>query len=448
MLQKHLKTAVLCCGLVALSACETSRLDQDTLNNDGSIFLEIKQPVALQKLHAERPGDTRVNALLASQKEMPDQEVRLVQARPAAIKADTKLLSVQLPDGQVVTFQQRRSSEKDASESYWFGDIVSDRKHRFPSAKEVDVDPMEWMSISRYGEQLLGSLHVRGNTYQLASLGDGRQLVIKSTRVPAAECEPLVENLEQGQVAKVAGKSNDSPSVVRVLVVSTNEGRLVDFDIEQGMKHVLETATSIYQGSGVNVRFEYAQHIPVVYSEATRDYDLTNILRDLRNAQHPIGMLVKERRDTFQADVVIVVSSQRLLTYGKAYIQARKETAFVIVPLFTYYGVGLVGDKTIHQLGHLFGAGHGWYPGDPIAPPPQYRNGYLTKTGTVLYRTIMAYLDCLLRENCYGDPFTFEVDHFSDSNAEYYGVKLGAEPNNNVVRLLKERVGEVSNFYP
>ncbi|MDH1628991.1 hypothetical protein [Pseudomonas mosselii] len=442
MLKKHWKAALLCCGLVALSACETSRRDNAISNDDASIFLEIKQPVDLQQLHAERPGDAQVNALLASQKSMPDQEVRLVQARPAAIKADTKLLSVQLSDGQVVQFQQRRSSEKDASESYWFGDIVSDRKQRFSSAKEVDVDPMEWISISRYGERLVGSIHVRGNTYQLASVGDGRQLAIKNTRALALECKPLVEDLDQGQAAEVLSKSNASQSVIRVLVVSTTDARLFDIDVEKEMRHALETATSIYQSSGVNVRFEYAQHVPAIYSEAVRLRNMENILRDFRNPETLIGLLVDERRTTNQADIVLVVTSP-YLSWGKTYRQARKDAAFALIPASAG---GFFEETVIHQIAHLFGASHGWYPGDPIAPSLQYRHGYTGVSSLGKFSTIMAHGDCNLIKPCDSGPLL--VHRFSDPNAQYNGAPMGTEENNNVVRLLNEQRERISNFYP
>ncbi|WP_146232181.1 hypothetical protein [Pseudomonas mosselii] len=425
------KVKLVLCALLLNSAPEVMGRENAASIDDASMLLRVKQVLDLGELQSKLPGDAVVRELVSSVHGKYKVEVNLVETRPDLIAGDTKSLSVSMPDGQVLQFQKRRSEDDDAHGSYWFGDINDDRKQRFSSAQEVDVDPLTWISVSRYDGRLFGTVSVRGVVYALDTLKDARQVLIKQEPTEEMDCQPLHESVAHtGNDIKVKEKSS-ARSEIRVLVLLTDSALKVP-DLHPRFQNDFETATSLFQSSGVNVKFT-----PVFREIGNSEHKSTEaeLLRYFRFPTTAVGKRVAAVREEEGGDVVMVVS-QVSRRPGKSYVANRKENAFAIVPPYTW------ALNVHHQLGHLFGAEHLWVTGDPDLGEPRYRFAYRGKllNGGRAFRTEM-------------DRFTWTTDnsvvlnHFSDPNATYEGTALGTANNNNVVRLLNERREEIANYF-
>jgi hypothetical protein len=371
-----------------------------------------------------------------------NRELLPVAVNPALLGRETGLISVQLPDGQNVQYQLRWFGGDNPAKTYWYGDRPSDRKQRFPSPNEVDVDPLNWVALVRYGDKVLGEIHVEGQLYRLDYLGAGQQVLIKvdpSKRTLSQTCVQ-VEDPDPPPPKQLAARrpaaQPTAVSTIRVMMMSTvqaREGfsrRSADYpSLADIMEDHLIFANRQLKDSGVDIQYEFAGYIESITSE--KNLTPNAVLNLIRMSGSDVYTQMQAARERLRADLVLTAIRDPSV-FGRYYVALRKETGFSTWNVLgDYLDMG-------HVLGHNLGAEHYWKTGDPDIFDPPYQHGYLVPGGNAM--TIMADYD-----NC---RTCTRLSYYSNPRKEWQDIPLGTVERHDVVRRLNERRVEVEAFYP
>ncbi|WP_369989220.1 zinc-dependent metalloprotease family protein [Pseudomonas xanthosomatis] len=378
------------------------------------------QPAQSRQALAQTPG---ANAYLQTLLQSPaSADIRLVDVKALRIAANTQTLSIPLPGGSTARFKLMRIDQSMPGMTGWIGDIPSDRKQRFTSPAEVDMDPFNWVSLLREGDKVVGSIHVAGQAYRLEPIGAGRHVLVKvdESRLPSLDKDAAAD--EPSPRKPSTGRAPASPhSTIRVLVVSNDHSRVSFPDYRLQMAQGLQLANQFMINSRVDVTYELAGYYDASYDPTGRDKDQQ--LRDLRYPDRALGKAVYAQRDAVGADLVVMVSWD-FEGCGYAYVSSVKATGYSILECF--------GGVLAHELGHNLGTTHEYKEDDPRGPPYMYGYG---RTQAPVLHTVM--------RTSHG-----AIPYFSNPRLQYQGVPIGTVEREDVARRFNEYREGVENFYP
>lgn len=422
--------------VLLLSACGVASHAQVSSMDDEQKLYDIKEAMDLQRLSTLASSDADVNFLKALRQSRNIEYARFIDVNPALVKAGVGRLLVSLPNGDIVKFQQRNVYEEGNNTTYWFGDIVSDRKQHHTSPGEVDIDPVSRIMLVRQGQRLSGEIYLPGQFYRLENAGAGRYALIKFGSDSNLKCDPIRESQGKKLKKAVNGSQPRARSIIRVMFVSTQEARAVDPSFEGRIRAMLASSSQVFRRSNVDLEFEYAGYYASSLKEAELEQDPKKILREVRGPNTPVARQIAEQRESKQADLVVTAVAYPFFG-GQAYVSARKETAFALIH------VAHESDILTHQLGHLLGGEHTWKPGYPDPGEHPYRFAHEFFANGAKYHTIMGKFDCG-KNGC----DHYDMGQFSDPKATFASVRLGTKEHSDNVRLFNEVRDDVSKFYP
>lgn len=353
------------------------------------------------------------------------QQIQQVDVRPFTVAPETKTLVVQLAKDKTVRYQLRRADPPAPGMIGWVGDVSSDRRQRFTASSEMDFDPLNWVSLVREGDKVVGDIHVDGQLYRLAYVGDGQHVLMKidESKLPP-EAEPLVDP-ESAKADSSSKQPQSAHSIIRLLLVSTMQSRALNPDYRLSFAQALQDANQYMINSRVAITYEVAGFYDGVYDETGRTYK--QLLDDMRLSQPFAGDLLNER-DRLKADLVSMYTTGREFC-GKAWVTASKAQGHSVISCF---------GALAHEIGHNLGAQHNWHEGDPIGKPA-YMYGYRHITGTPRFSTQMSY-------GC--NPACPQIAYHSNPNITYKNIPVGTFEHHDVARRFNERRETVENFCP
>lgn len=191
--------------------------------------------------------------------------------------------------------------------------------------------------------------------------------------------------------------------------------------IEEIVGRAVRESNAAYDNSEVDLRLLLVHAMEVEYTETDRRQDLERLMRT------DDGYLdgVHAARDEHEADIVVMVTSDRALTLNGA-VMAEEQTAFALVHWGT---LGAPDYALAHEIGHLQGARHSTDT-DPLDEPFPYGHGFRNDS----LKTIMA------------SGGVEVLPYFSSPNLTFEGVVLGDGARRDVARVLRETAVYLSNF--
>ncbi|MFJ2986977.1 M12 family metallo-peptidase [Collimonas sp. NPDC087041] len=387
-------------------------------------LFSLEPVVQRQKMQAQAFG--RLAKMLS---EPTSAELRLVSVRSSVIEKTMQEITVPIADNKTATFRQRKFESTNGGLLVWSGDAPSNRKDRYKWPNEVDFDPLNNATFVRDGSKLTGTLRVDGQLYSLKALENGRHVIIKmdeSKFLP--EAKPILSGAP-GQES-TAGRITAAHSTIRVMIVTTNQARAEDPNLNASITQALTVANQANASSGADITFELAAVVDQNYNESGEQTDMLGQIRDLTDSG--LGAPVAQARDLYRADLVVMILATSGAC-GTGYLNATKANAFSVV------NYSCLDAKSLpHEMGHNIGLQHNWEEGNAI-PTPSYRHGYRQQVANPKFRTIMSY-------NCTGGcP---RLDYWSNPNRTYQGLPMGTAQYHDAVRRINERREIVENFYP
>lgn len=388
-----------------------------TSNTDALFSL---QPAKTRQALGQTPGAAPYLKKLLN--DPASEEVRLVDVNPAHVAASSKTLSVPLPEGGSVRFNLIRINNAQAGMTGWIGDVPSDRKQRLPSASEIGMDPFNWVSLIRDGDNVVGDIHVKGQAYRLEPVGGGLHTLVKVdvTKLPP-EGEPLrvARSPSATQGATTSTSSARRHSTIRLLLVNSKESRELPSWTARHIQQI-QNANLYMQNSDVAITFEVAGFLDADYSDNTGDSTI-DMLKHMQSTSHPLGVAIAAERDRLRADLVnLMVDNSSDNVCGRANLTASKETAMSVTECYS---------SIAHEIGHNLGALHGWEAGREVP----YMFGYENPSKT--FHTMML--------TSHG-----AIPYFSNPRLTYEGEPIGTVEREDVARRFNERREAVENFYP
>lgn len=405
---------------LALAACtsDTQQLGQPP---DASDALYQLQPAIEQQALARAPG---VDGYLKHLLQAPSTEdIRLVTLTPSRVSSTTRTLSLALPDGSTAQFNLLRINDSQPGMTGWIGDVASNRKRDFPSSSEVVMDPFNWISLMRQGDQVVGDIHVKGQAYRIEPIGNGQHVLVSvdESKLPP-EAEPIPAPMGTGTDPDTNKAPSSAHSTIRVLFVTTNQSRVQYPNNRLRLAQALQDANQFLINSQVDLTYEIAGFYDAAYDETGQDSSAQ--LTAVRSDQTALGKAVYGQRDALAADLVAMLSTFKDAC-GRAYLNASKA--------FGYSVTSCLGGTLAHELGHNLGVNHGWQPGDSVPNPP-YMHGYKRTVAPALH-TVMV-------------KSQGAIPYFSNPRLTYQGVAIGTVANHDAARRINERRQTVENFYP
>jgi hypothetical protein len=192
-----------------------------------------------------------------------------------------------------------------------------------------------------------------------------------------------------------------------------------------------------YLNSGVNQRIRLVYSQEIVYNETGFDWNVTLDRLRIENDGYMDG--VRNLRDTYKADTVVLLVEYSMTYWGLAYKMTQPSN------LFEEYAFALVTRRSVtqsytfpHELGHNMGCAHDRANANE---PGAYSYSYGYQAPNSSFRTIMAY-------DCPGG--CTQVNYWSNPNRIYNGLPMGvAEGNPNAAdnrKTLNNTAFTVANF--
>lgn len=282
------------------------------------------------------------------------------------------------------------------------------------------------------GSNVTGTVRVGNELYSVRPLGGGLHAVVRQDEKKfPREHPPEFTELEKQPPKEFANSAlGDAPPVprkLRVLVAYTPRVAASVTDIDSLIKLAIAETNEGYSNSDVKLRAELAHAYRVNYQESgNQNMDLMNF----RTRGDSIMDEVHTLRDTYEADVSVLLIDDRSYCGLASGILADESTAFAVV----YHDCATGYYSFAHEIGHLQGARHN-IEADSLMTPFTYGHGYRDPAGR--WRTIMSY-DC--PDGCQRRAF------WSNPFVKYAGSPVGKEDCCYDARVLNETAAVITSF--
>ncbi len=299
---------------------------------------------------------------------------------------------------------------------------------------------------------ITGSFWDIDDHYRIEPVGNGVHAVIKidQSRFPpdhSADDSNMTNKLSIGQKSlgslgtkksnNVRVGVNQTPVDIDVMVAYTPEALAAVSDMKAHILLAVAETNQSYKNSDVKINLRLVDSFPINYSykpaspQSDQGLDIVTEFSDLKDVQR--------RRDSVGADLSILLTGLIQDLCGRAFDffpPVSKAVAFVTFKCaIGNYSFG-------HEIGHLLGADHVYYPNGQAAKPYGYGfegNKYLDEAGRYIdpkwWRTIMWPSDGSKR-----------LPYWSNPRIKWNGIPMGTVDKNDNARLLSESALIVSEY--
>lgn len=344
-------------------------------------------------------------------------------------------IRIELP-GETLALERTELWQREADDFTWIGRQPG---NAHPSA-----------ILTYVGGALAGTVHGRDAVYEVASLADGRPVLMRLDGSRFPECgggvDPGLESAHPTPASPESEILSNGDLEVDLLVLYTTAARNAaggSAQIRATAQAAVDNANVAFGNSQMVTRFRAVGIEEWAVDEATLGTTLSQRLATLRSAAW-----VNARRDALAADMVGLLVENGLGSCGVGYVMRSPSLAFAPWAFQITARSCAVGNLTYaHEHGHNMGFEHdpanGTAPGNASFP---WSFGHFHDRGTNAerFRTVMSYNNQCDGNNCPRRPF------FSNPEVLYMGAPTGiAGARDNarsgdlvydIVRMFRSRV--------
>ena len=336
-------------------------------------------------------------------------------------------LSILLENDLAVQFLGEQTQLTTSGSRIWEGILSAN------GSRDDNADPTQNSAIlvEREGA-ITGSVRFQGQLYHIKPAGNGYHRVEKvdENRMPPdhpADFDLMQTSSVPLDLISNMQASEDSVPVIKMLVPYTAQAKNNVSDIYAFIDLAFAESNAGLRNSNINATLELAYAYEVDYQESSSIH--TDLAR-LRTPGDGYMEDVHDRRDEFNADLVMMLGDFTGACGVASTIAANEETAFAVTDWSCATGYYTFG----HEIGHLIGTRHNPETDGSSYPFP-YGHGYWEPSS--LWRTVMAY-------NCTnGCP---RINYWSNPEVFYQGRAMGTHELHNNARVWNERAPIVAAF--
>lgn len=359
--------------------------------------------------------------------------VQTVQVREDLISAATPRLRIALDDGRRIEFGQTRFETNSDGTVVWYGEIAKpDRGYPISSPTS---DPLNRVLLVRHGHNVVGTINVAGQLYELDTLGQGLHVLarVNADRLPNGDDSPRAPVVPY---PKATTPGSDAASTIRVLTVASRNVAESGFDVVAKSAEYVAYTNQTFRDSGIQIVLENAGgRVAEDYDEAIDENTeegfgmvLAMLARISTRSEPTLGAPTRQWRNDLRADLVLGVTRANH-GYQLCGFSGGISSGFAAMKMNC-------GARTwAHELGHNLGAHH-----ENVSHPdfPGGR-GHCLEGSTRWYATIMA-ISCALPQT--------KLAYWSTPLIQYDGMPLGIAGQKDNARVLNQTRHHVAEYYP
>ncbi len=296
------------------------------------------------------------------------------------------------------------------------------------------------------GNNVTGMIRTGTEIYAVEPLGNGDHVLIRidSSKFPPDHPVELGDggidfpaNFNQPSnlisTNTTQRKAPLTQTIINVLVAYTPSAKAAYTNMNGLITLAVDEANQSYQNSLIPITLNLVSKYQNQYNESGSFYTDLELFRingdGVMDAVHSL-------RDTYSADVAVLIINNSSACGLASSLMADSSTAFAIV----HYDCAVGYYSFAHEIGHLQGAHHDIAADSSTGPVcSSFDHGYVNTTKG--WRTIMAYNN----SDCLGGNCT-RVQYWSNPSVNYMGDPTGVALQSNNARCLKQTRDTVAGF--
>ncbi len=274
-------------------------------------------------------------------------------ASPASIQ-ESKEINVQIPGAATIyTFSAITLEAFSTGDFYWYGDMIETSD--YPREGFEDQCLSGQISIIGSSGKVFGEMRIDTNYFQIPSLGNGLNALVKLTQSNENECI----NYGSGAPTPVSNIANDRElcPVVRMLILYTQETEDAFPDIQDiGMMAFNNTKQALTNSkvskSDLDLQLAGIELLPGFSATGFYKPDRASILTP--------GSTASQLRSAHFADVVMILTPPVYPEFS-GYVFAFGDSPAQVDSAYTFVEADAANLPTwtlVHEFGHLFGGRH------------------------------------------------------------------------------------------
>lgn len=354
---------------------------------------------------------------------------QVVRADVAQVNQRTRMITLNLAPGLVVTAQQADSYRTKDGLIVWYG-ILLDH-----GSKGLQFNAINTVTLVRNGDKVTGNVHYNGEWFHVRPLKQGGHalVAVDVSRMPRDDDESLMPLVLPAPKAASAEVATIARTVIRVMVNYTASAAAATGDILGLITLAVSETNQGYNNSGVQIDLQLAGTAQVTYTESgSSNTDVTRY----RITNDGYMDSIHTTRNSLTADVGVLLVNSLDACGQAAGIGSTFSTAFAVVKLDCATGANRYSFG--HEIGHLQWARHN-PENDSTNTPYPFGHGY-RRTSSPAFRTIMAY-------DCSPTSCATRVNYWSSPYRLYGGVAMGTVATHNNARVLNTTKTTVAGFF-
>ena len=346
--------------------------------------------------------------------------------------------------GERVPMSRERIEQRRSGDYSWFGREVQDGSRAILVVRDGRLtgsirdghpeDPRH--SHAGYAIRYLG-----GDLHVVLEVIDG----FMPPEEPAGEPDDLLGPPAVGQTGCIPTFTALVAYTPAVAAHEGDPGGFVQLMIDEFNDIFFNTQVNLHVNLVDAYEVDYDEYEPIGNGQNAQDQSIADLLERL--VQDGDGYMdeVHDRRDTYGADVVVLLgrydSPPFSTASGKAeQVVADADTAFAVVA--DGYAPGPYHFAFHHEVGHLLGLRHD-PDTDSATEPFAYGHGYIYVQDETKWRDVMSYNP---ESICGAWPGCIKIPNFSNPDVDFDGVPTGTYAESDNARVLEERICTVAAF--
>ena len=319
-----------------------------------------------------------------------------------------QIMQLNLFEDVVLTVVQDRIEVNESGSYTWIGHVDGDD---FSDVILVINGPY----LSGHITMPTGSYNITSTTGNIHRIAELNSAAILSGADDSVKVEPPNDD-----TIALAPEASDDGSVIDLMIIYTDDAVAAHGipTLQSWIETYVAYANQAYINSNIAQRISLVHTEEVAYTETG---SLDNALDDVQNTNHPELGIVHTRRNTYHADLVMLLvnnDGDGGSCGGLASVPVTVTPAFESSSFGTMEACSFGASVFAHELGHNMGSNHDWYVSASTTPYP-YAHGYVDTTNKI--RTIMSY-----NNRCSNLGITCQnIAYFANPSVNFNGVPTG-----------------------